>query len=260
MATLALAKQTGIVVAEAIVLYMLSRLLFSWVLQSVASRNPRRRGGRLVQLLRLPGNLIHELSHAAGYLLFGYTVRRVILCIFDPRGRGSCQPGRRWSPLALPWLATGAAAIAPLLVGSLALRGVAQMLSVELQVAPSAQSSIGTLLVDNIGANLRLLDFHTWQTYLFLYLAFSIGSELSPSRADLERSVPALLAGGAVLIALLLALMRVAPDVPVHRFITTHIHALLSSLQALLDFGILTTALAAAVTVIPALLIRGIRR
>ncbi len=260
MAALALAKQTGVVVAEALVLYMLSRLLFAWVLQSVASRNPRLRGGRLVQLLRLPGNLIHELSHAAGYLLFGYTVRRIILCIFDPRGRGSCQPGRPWLPLALPWLATGAAAIAPLLVGSLALRGTAQMLSVELQVAPSAQSSIGGLLVDNIWANVQVLDFHTWQTYLFLYLAFSIGSELSPSRADLQRSIPALLGVGTVLIALLLGLMRVAPDVPVHQFVTTHMQTALASLQALLDFGILTTAIAAAVTVIPALLIRAVRR
>ncbi len=256
----ALATQTAIVVAEAIVLYMLSRLLFVWVLQSLASRNPRARGGRLVQLLRLPGNLVHEFSHAAGYLLFGYTVRRVVPCIFDPRGRGSCQPGWAWSPLALPWLATGAAAIAPLLVGSLVLRGAAQTLGIPLQVDAAAHASVGELFVANIWANLLALDFHAWPTYLFLYLAFSIGSELSPSRLDLQRSIPALVGVGVGLICVFLALLRVAPQVPVHQFVTTHMHTALTSLQALLDFGILTTAIVAAVTIIPALLIRAIRR
>ncbi len=255
-----LARQTAILLAEAIILYMLSRLLFVWVLQALASRNPRAAGGRLVQAVRLPGNLVHELSHAVGYLLFGYTVRRVVPCIFDARGRGSCQPGRAWSPLAVPWLATGAAAIAPLLVGTLVLRGAAQFLSIQLQVAAVAQASLGDLLVTSIWANLQALDLHAWQTYLFLYLAFSIGSELSPSRVDLQRSIPTLLALAAALVAVFIALQRVPPQAPVYQFITAHMDAGLTSLQALLDFGILTTALVAAVMIIPALLIRAVRR
>jgi len=256
----AFAKQTAIVVAEAILLYMLSRLIFVWVLQSVASRNPHARGGRLVQLLRLPGNLVHELSHAAGYLIFGYTVRRMVPCIFDPRGRGSCQPGRPWSPIALPWLATGLAAIAPLLVGTLALRGVATMLAIDLHFATLAHAGFADLLVNNIWANLQALDFNAWQTYLFLYLAFSIGSELAPSSTDVRRSIPTLLGVGIGLVAAFVVLQRLPADTPICQFFTTHMDSTLDWLQALLNFGILTVALAAAITVIPALLIRAVRR
>jgi hypothetical protein len=210
-------------------------------------------------LLRLPGNLIHELSHAVGYLVFGYRVRQIRLCLFDSLGRGSCQPGRPWCPLALPWLATGVAAIAPLLLGSLALRGVATMLGVELQTVSTAQASIGDLLVSTIWANLTGLDFRLWQTYVFLYLAFSIGSELSPSRVDLHGAIPAVLALGAGTIAVLAALTRVPADAPIYQVVTRHMAAVLASLQALLDVGILTVALAVAVTVIPALLVRAAR-
>ncbi len=256
----AFAKQTATVVAEAILLYMLSRLIFVWVLQAVASRNPCARGGRLVQLLRLPGNLVHELSHAAGYLIFGYTVRRMVPCIFDPRGRGSCQPGLPWSPIALPWLATGMAALAPLLVGTLALRGAAKMLAIDLHFTVAAHTGFADSLVDNIWMNLQALDFHTWQTYLFLYLAFSIGSELAPSRIDAQHSIPALLAAGVGLIAAFVVLQRLPADTPVCQFLITHMDSALDWLQTLLNFGIITVALVAAITIIPALLIRAVRR
>ena len=248
-----------IVLAEAVILYMLSRLLFVWVLQSVASRNPRSRGGRLLQWLRLPGNLVHELSHAVGYLVCGYTVRRMVPCIFDREGRGSCQPGRRWSPLALPWLASGLAAPAPLLVGTLVLRGVAQALDIHLYTLAVADSTLTALLVENIWDNLSALNYHNWQTYLFLYLAFSIGSELSPSQVDVRRSLPTLLVGGAGLAALVVVLRQLPLEAPVYVFLSTHLQDGLSSLQALLDFGILTTALVAAITILPASLIRAAR-
>ena len=256
----AFAKQTAIVVAEAILLYMLSRLIFVWVLQSLASRNPHARGGRLVQALRLPGNLVHELSHAAGYLIFGYTVRRMVPCIFDPRGRGSCQPGRPWSPIALPWLATGLAAIAPLLVGTLALRGAANMLAIDLDFAVLPHAGFADLLVNNIWANLQALDFNAWQTYLFLYLAFSIGSELAPSSTDVRRSIPALLSVGVGFIAAFVVLQRLPADTPICQLFTTHMDSALGWLQTLLNFGILTVALVAAITAIPALLIRAARQ
>lgn len=259
MSPTALLNQIAVVFAEAVVLYMLSRLLFVWVLQSLASRNPQARGGCLVRWLRLPGNLVHELSHTLGYLVCGYTVRRMVLCIFDTQGRGSCQPGRRWSPLALPWLASGVAAVAPLVVGTLVLRGVAQALGISLHTASGVHYTVGTLLIDNIRVNLSALDYHHWQTYLFLYLAFSIGSELSPSQVDLRRSVPTLLAAAVGLAVMVIVLKRLPPEAPVYTFLSTHLQAGLNSLQALLNFGILTTALATAITILPAALVRAVR-
>ncbi len=257
MPVVTLLSQIAIVLAEAAGLYVLSRLLFVWVLQSMASR--AHRGGRLLQWLRLPGNLVHELSHALGYLVCGYTVRRMVPCIFDRQGRGSCQPGRPWSPLALPWLASGIAAVSPLLVGTLALRGVAQALGIHLHAASVADCTLATLLVDNIWANLSALNYHHWHTYLFLYLAFSIGSELSPSEVDVRRSLPMLLIGAVSTAALIIALTRLPAQAPVVDFLMTHVQAGLSSLQALLDFGIVTTALVAAIAIVPATIIRALR-
>lgn len=259
MLATALLNQIVIVLAEAAVLYTLSRLLFVWVLQSLAARNPRARGGRPVQWLRLPGNLIHEFSHALGYLVCGYTVRRMVPCIFDRQGRGSCQPGRPWSPLALPWLASGVAAVAPLLVGTLVLRAVAQMLSIHLHTLTVAHCTVGTLVLGNIWANLSALNYHHWQTYLFLYLAFSIGSELSPSEVDLRRSLPTLLAAAAGLVVMVVVLKRLPPEAAVRTFLSTQLQSGLTSLQALLDFGVITTALVAAITIVPATVIRAVR-
>lgn len=259
MATTTILNQIAVVLAEAVVLYMLSRLLFVWVLQSFASRNPEARGGRLVQGLRLPGNLIHELSHALGYLVCGYTVQRMVPCIFDVQGRGSCQAGRRWSPLALPWLAAGVAAVAPLVLGTLVLRGVAQALGIDLHTAIATHASVGSLLVDNIRTNLTTLDYHRWQTYLFLYLAFSIGSELSPSQVDLRRSLPTLLVGAAGLAIVVIALKRLPPEAPVYTFLIVRLESGLSSLQMLLNFGVLTAGLVTAITLLPAAMIRAVR-
>ena len=151
-------------------------------------------------------------------------------------------------------------AIAPLLVGTLALRGVANMLAVDLHFATLAHAGFADPVVDNIWMNLQALDFDAWQTYLFLYLAFSIGSELAPSRVDVQRSIPALFSVGVGLVAAFVVLQRLPPDTLICQFFTTHMDSALGWLQALLNFGILTVALAAAITVIPALLIRAVRR
>ena len=50
-----------------------SRVLFAWVLQSAWGAARWRRV--VVGILRGPGNLLHETSHAVGYLLAGYRVR-----------------------------------------------------------------------------------------------------------------------------------------------------------------------------------------
>lgn len=88
-------EKLAVVAAQGVLLFVLSRALFVWVLQALASRNPRARGGWLVLLVRLPGNLVHEISHALGFLICGYRVRRLVPCIFDRAGGGACQPGGR---------------------------------------------------------------------------------------------------------------------------------------------------------------------
>ncbi|MEI6500064.1 MAG: hypothetical protein WCP21_03445, partial [Armatimonadota bacterium] len=103
------------VAAEAALLLVLSRILFILVVSAFADRRGK---GLVLGVLRLPGNFIHELSHAIGFLLCGYRIKRLLLCVFDREGRGFCTPGAAWSPFAFPQLAVGVAALMPLLLGS----------------------------------------------------------------------------------------------------------------------------------------------
>jgi len=181
----------GVVALEAILLLLLSRLLFTGVIASFADRRGK---GLVLGLLRLPGNLVHELSHCLGFLICGYRVRRVLLCMFDPQGRGSCTPGKPWSPITLPHLAVGLSALMPLVVGSAVLLGVGQGLGVVPPVAAAASDDLLPQIWRQAMALLHGLDPHHWQTYLFLYLALSIGAELSPSATDLRYALPTILA------------------------------------------------------------------
>jgi len=234
---LELIRQIALVAGEAAVLYIASRVLFTWVLESAWGRARWRRF--LVGILRAPGNLLHEVSHAVGYLLAGYRVRRIVPFFIDPEGRGMCQPGRPWSPLALPWLATGAAALMPLLTGALALRYLSWWLGVpedaELLGGGIAWRQLPQVLVD--------LDYHAWRTWVFLYLALSIGAELAPSEVDLRRSLPALLVAATGLIVLTAAVSSLEPDAALRHHYVIYLGWLVSSVSSVLDFGLMAVGL-----------------
>ena len=248
----------ALVAGQGVVLFLLSRGLFVWVLQALATRSGRQRGGWLVQLVRLPGNLVHELSHAAAFLVCGYRVRRVVPCIFDKAGAGACQPGRPWSPIALPWLATGLAALAPLVSGALVLWAVARWLDIPLATPLSAQHP-GSSVLTGLYHTLLALDYREPRTWLFLYLAFTIGAELAPSTSDVLQGIPALLALGVTTAAVLLGAYQLAPDAPLRVHVLQGLSAGLSWLGALWGCGVVTTAVVVVLTFLPASLVRAAR-
>lgn len=234
---LELVRQIALVAGEAAILYIASRVLFTWVLESAWGRARWRRV--VVGILRGPGNLLHEVSHAVGYFLAGYRVRRIVPFFIDPEGRGVCQPGRPWSPLALPWLATGLAALMPLVTGALTMRYLSWWLGVpgdaELLGEVGQWRELPQMLVD--------LDYHAWQTWIFLYLVLSIGAELAPSEVDLRRSLPALLIASAGLIVLTIAVSSLAPEAPLRHHYVIYLGWLVSSMSSLLDFGLMAVGL-----------------
>ncbi len=230
---LELIRRVLLVAGEAVILYAGSRLIFEWVLRSAAG--PTRFRCLLVGILRLPGNILHECSHALGYLLAGYRVRQIIFFFVDPEGRGVCRPGKPWSPVALPWLATGAAALMPLLAGAMALQFLCKWLNVP--------GDPGQLVEGNLAAILLALDFRSWQTWLFVYLALSIGAELAPSEIDLRKSIPALLAAAAAGIVLILTVSSLAPDALLRHHFDVYLGWLLSWVSSALDFGLMAVAL-----------------
>lgn len=254
---MSLLKIILVVTIEAGALLFVSRLLFVSVISATANRRGK---GPVVGFLRLPGNLVHEFSHCVGYLLGGYTVRRVVLCIFDRQGRGSCSPGRPWSPLAFPWLATGLAALMPLVAGSVLLYVLSQWLGI-MQPPPIPQEGNHVLPAVwlHVLQTLEGLDWHHWHTWLFLYLALSIGAELAPSDVDLRYGLPALAAVAAGTWAFF---FTTANTESLHQLGTAAelvLASALTGLSGILAFALIITTTAALVTVIPGMIIRALR-
>ncbi len=254
-----LLEKLALVAGQGLLLLVLSRALFVWVLQALASRNPRRRGGWLVLIVRLPGNLVHELSHALGFVVCGYRVRRLIPCIFDKAGAGACQAGAPWSPLAVPWLATGVAALAPLIVGSLVLYGVARGMDIPLGEQALSAGASGRSVLSSLYHGLLALDYHSWRTWLFLYLAFTIGAELAPSSTDVALGVPALLVVGTLTLAILLGVYQLAPEAPLRIVVVQEVTQALVWLSRIFGCAIVTTAAVIVVTFLPASMVRAAR-
>jgi hypothetical protein len=250
--------QLALVAVQGVVLFLLSRGLFIWVLQSLAGRSSRRFGHKLLQLIRLPGNIVHETSHALAFLVGGFRVRRLVFCLVDPQGAGVCRPGKPWSPHAIPWLATGLAALAPLLVGALLLWLAAGFLDIPLNGHLSPQSPARSLL-DGFYSSLLAIDFSAWQTWLFLYLAFTVGAELAPSPRDLQLGLPALLLVTLFCGAVLFGVYQLDPTSPLRVALLQYTAHGLSWLSRLFGFAIVTTGIVAALTFLPATLIRSAR-
>jgi hypothetical protein len=254
-----LTEMVLIVTAEVLILYCLSRILFVLGLQSVAGRG--RGGGWWVRWLRLPGNFVHELSHALGYVLFGFRVKRFEVTVTDPKGRGLCQPGKPWSPLASPWLATAAAALAPMLVGVLFLDGLAVLLGIDIVRAGNGLEA-GALgfLVGTVRKTLLALDRDSWRTYLFLYLGFSIGAEMAPSDTDFRRSLVPVALVSLLVVGITLYLGLGHPSSPAWEWYSTVTVQALRWLFSVLALAVVATAIVAALVFLPGLVWRLLRR
>ncbi|MCD6351250.1 MAG: hypothetical protein J7M26_03925, partial [Armatimonadetes bacterium] len=81
---------------EAVALVLLSRLLFV-AGYSLLGRHRWRFFKLLWHLFRLPGNLLHELSHAVVLLLAGFRVEKIRPSLLDRSGTGHVEVrGRLW--------------------------------------------------------------------------------------------------------------------------------------------------------------------
>jgi hypothetical protein len=204
---------------QLVVLYLVSRGLWNF--------SGRYFGRGIWALLAFVGVPVHELSHAAAFLLTGAGVQRLVL--FAPRGlpeyggaTGVTIPARpptvvsRLAASIAPffgcslaaWLvlrlllpgSTAADVAAPIVVNSPDAAGPGQVISQVLGAYP------GNL----IGAFARL-EWNRWQTYLALYLGASLGMGAAPSREDFRHFFPALL-GLLVVLLPVFALIQLFSD------------------------------------------------
>lgn len=234
---LELIRRVILVAGEAAFLFVASRLVFDRVLRATWGRAPARQ--LFVGILRAPGNILHEASHALGYLLGGYRVSRLVPFFLDEEGRGYCRAGARWAPWGVPWIATGLAALMPLAVGAVALWALSQILGVPEDPDALVVTADWRRLVDILLG----LDYHSWRTWAFLYLALSIGAELAPSEIDLKASLPALAAAAGLLVAAVVAVAEVDALAPLRHEVDVYAGWGLSWAASILDFGIMALAL-----------------
>lgn len=130
----------------------------------VASRlivMPMVGGGFLALILRFPGNVIHEFSHALAVIVSGYTVSGFGLSLFCKDNIGYVKPGRPFLPWADETLLRILAGISPLPAGIMAL------------------CLLGWYVGD-------VVQYTKWQTWISAILAVSFAAELSPSDQDIN--------------------------------------------------------------------------
>lgn len=174
-----------------VILTLLARVILSrWLLPRLASPS-----GPFYTLLRTPGNLVHESSHALAFLLAGYGVAEFRSCLGDPARRGYVRAGGPWAPWAHPGVAALMAGPAPLFAGSLVVRLLAEWTAVPPLLAGEVVPSWPPNLSHLSSAAYPVLVMVThlpWglvSLLVFLLLALSVGAEMAPSGEDMAQVV-----------------------------------------------------------------------
>lgn len=132
--------------------------------------------GTLQHLVRLPGNLLHELSHAIVMLGTGYTITGFAVSLFDKSGRGHVVPGQPWLSLARPWVTNLLSPMAPAVFGLAALTALHHWSG-----APGLPMALA-----GVAPTLLAVPWLSWKLWLSFALAFSIAAEMAPSDVDLR--------------------------------------------------------------------------
>lgn len=131
--------------------------------------------GTVQHLVRLPGNLLHELAHAFAMLATGYTVADLRVSLMDPAGRGHVRPGPAWIGVARPWLTNLVSPVAPVFAAVAALTTIHA-----LSGAPGLPASLSGIV-----PMLRAVDYARWELWAGLALGYSVTAEMAPSGIDL---------------------------------------------------------------------------
>jgi hypothetical protein len=198
------------------------QLALLYALSGIVNRIALARLGKTFYLLLMwPGVVVHELSHVVGCLVTGTRIREVHL--FAPRdeGRGRMVLGFVTHDRASNAFATSVIGGAPFFGGAAALWGLTAFMMPAIGRASAfapvvaraaTASAVGETLVtagrryvEFVLAAGHGLDWRAWQTYLFLYLAFSVAAHVAPSRPDLKNA-----AAGAFAATVLLAVAAYA--------------------------------------------------
>jgi len=205
----------------------------------------------LYLFLMWPGVVVHELSHFVGCLITFTKVKRVSL--FHPHASGGKMVlGEVVHEYTSNPIKKVIISLAPLFGVSLFLLILIKLL------LPGLYASHLAGLKINIGGSFgaqfwsyfrqfisyyqelwQNLDFGSWQTYLFIYLALSLGSHIAPSKTDLKYTFEGLGVALAALVILFIAFRLLGIEYLWQAF--NYLSYPIYQLNSLLSYGIVFT-------------------
>ncbi len=183
---------------------MVLALMMQGVTHLVRTRSARLMGAKPFYYFTAPGTVLHELSHALFCVLFGHRITAMKLFQAGDDGtlgyvEHSWNPKSRYQKIGNFFIGTG-----PIWIGSLAIYLSAHLLlsgpvfaplqQIQLHDAAFSGGSaslatfglVGSALWDILRHMLSWEHVTRWQSYLFLYLVFAVGSHVTLSPPDLK--------------------------------------------------------------------------
>jgi hypothetical protein len=175
---------------QAIILYLISQYLHRSL--SFASRT-------MYVVLMLPGTIVHEFSHAAVAVLMGARITK-----FDVIPSGNTLGQVEHTNPKIPIIGNVAISIAPLVGCPALLLLISSYFGVHFDFSPASSDILaGTIsLIEGTFSFIAGLDYFNWKSYVFLYLALTLGAGAAPSKTDIISMLPGLIVIVAAIYAL----------------------------------------------------------
>src|SRR5450756_2596778 len=170
-----------IIPLQAIVLYLISQYLH----RSLSSASKT-----LYVVLMLPGTIAHETSHALVALLMGARITK-----FSVIPSGDTLGHVEYTAPKIPLIGNAVISIAPLIGCPAILLLMSGYFGVHFDLPPASYDILTELrfLLDGTITFISGLDYLKWKTYVFLYLALTLGAGAAPSKTDIISMLPSLI-------------------------------------------------------------------
>ncbi len=212
----------------AIALYLISEYLH----RSLASASKT-----LYVVLMLPGTIVHECSHAIVALLTGARITD-----FSVMPSGNTLGHIEYTAPKIPFVGNAAISIAPLIGCPAILLLISRYFGVHFDFPPGTFDILleTRFLLEGTFSFITGLDYLNWKTYVFLYLALTLGAGAAPSKTDIISMRPGLI----IIVAAIYALNYLGIDI-------LYLHNVFSWLSAALSVAMIPLL---AVTVMVAML------
>ena len=165
----------------AIGLYLISEYLHRSL--SAASKT-------LYVVLMLPGTVVHECSHAVVAMLMGARITD-----FSVTPSGNTLGHIEHTAPKIPFIGNAAISMAPLMGCPAILLLISRYAGVHFDPPPGSFDILmeTRFLLDGTFSFITGLDYLSWKTYVFLYLALTLGAGAAPSKTDIISMLPGLI-------------------------------------------------------------------